>query len=133
MIYQDSSTPPAATHPWHGLGLALAVVALVALLWLSLAGSLAASRTHAYPQPAVAFGISIPGGRAHLNDSLIFTATPRAERDLSYTWDFGDGQRATGVPNVTHSYDATGTFIATLTATDPIGQRAIVTHSVTVY
>jgi PKD repeat protein len=136
MTHSVDDLPPASpptAHPWRARWLALAVVALVALLWLSLAGSLAASRARAYPQPAVAFGISIPGGRAHMGDSLVFTATPRAGRDLTYTWDFGDGQRTTGAPNMTHDYDITGTFIATLIATDPIGQRATTTRSVTVY
>jgi PKD repeat protein len=131
MIHSDSATP-AATHPRRAIWLALAAVALVALLWLSLAGALVTTRAQVYPRPAVTLGVSIPSGRAHVNDPLTFTATPTAGRALTFTWDFGDGLKATG-RGVTHPYAAINTFSVTLTATDPIGQQATATQMVTIY
>ena len=44
--------------------------------------------------------------------------------DLSYTWDFGDGTKATGIA-VTHTYTATGNYTLTLTVSAPAGKRTI--------
>jgi PKD repeat protein len=41
----------------------------------------------------------------------------------SWNWTFGDGASASGV-NVTHAYTAAGTYTATLTVTDTLGQTA---------
>jgi hypothetical protein len=50
---------------------------------------------------------------------------------VSYSWDFGDGQSATG-QNPTHAYAAAGTYTVNLTATDSLGFTAHASHQVTV-
>jgi hypothetical protein len=50
---------------------------------------------------------------------------------LTYAWSFDDGGTATGAA-VTHAFSTPGTHVATLTVTDPTGQQATDTVSVTV-
>jgi PKD repeat protein len=50
---------------------------------------------------------------------------------VSYSWDFGDGNIATGV-TVSHSYPAIGTYTVTLTVTDDDGATDSVTATKTV-
>ncbi len=40
----------------------------------------------------------------------------RAGTSFSYYWDFGDGSTASGGEAISHVYDGTGTFVATVTA-----------------
>ncbi len=49
----------------------------------------------------------------------------------SYTWDFGDGNTATG-PQATHTYNQDGTFTVSLTVTDNQGQQASTTQTIKV-
>ena len=56
---------------------------------------------------------SVPNG-----STFNFTATPLSL--MSYSWDFGDGNSATG-PSVTHTYGANGSYTVTLTAEDSCG------------
>ena len=49
----------------------------------------------------------------------------------SYSWDFGDGNTATGV-TANHTYAADGTYTVTLTVTDSVGQAHTASQSVTV-
>ncbi|MGY1664221.1 PKD domain-containing protein, partial [Geodermatophilus sp. SYSU D00705] len=52
-------------------------------------------------------------------------------RIASHAWDFGDGQRGTGV-TASHTYAAAGTYTVRLTVTDERGGTATTTRSVTV-
>jgi len=51
---------------------------------------------------------------------------------LTYAWNFGDGNTATGTLNPTHTYQTTGTYSAQLTITDALGIPASSTLTVTV-
>lgn len=61
---------------------------------------------------------------AEVGQSISFTAQATdPDRDtVTYTWDFGDGENATGA-STTHTYDLSGRFIALLTVTDGKGGR----------
>ncbi|MFO8077015.1 MAG: DUF4382 domain-containing protein [Thermoplasmatota archaeon] len=66
-----------------------------------------------------------------VNTTYIFNATGTIDLDedsLTYTWDFGDGENATG-PVVTHSYAENDTYQLWLTVTDGTAES---THHVTV-
>ncbi|MCC6156389.1 MAG: PKD domain-containing protein, partial [Candidatus Hydrogenedentes bacterium] len=57
-----------------------------------------------------------------LGDSTQMTVSVSAGSRVSYTWDFGDG--ATGAGDaLTHTYAAIGTYTATVTATNSVGQQ----------
>ena len=49
-----------------------------------------------------------------LGQATAFSATAQGS-NVSYTWDFGDGQNASGA-NVSHTYTASGTYTAKVTA-----------------
>ncbi|MCB0094766.1 MAG: PKD domain-containing protein, partial [Caldilineaceae bacterium] len=51
---------------------------------------------------------------------------------LSYSWDFGDGIQAGSVPTITHLYEQTGVFTATVTVSDGRGGTAAAWHTVVV-
>ncbi|RFS24698.1 PKD domain-containing protein [Chitinophaga silvatica] len=58
------------------------------------------------------------------NDEFQFTNTSTsANGGLTYHWDFGDGATST-LPNPTHQYTDSGTFVVTLTVTDSKGCTA---------
>ncbi len=67
-----------------------------------------------------------------IGQSLAFSAIASSDPGgsiLSYVWNFGDGQIASGV-NVSHSYSAAGSYTVVLTVTDNC--NASTTHSVAV-
>ncbi len=53
-----------------------------------------------------------------LDDATLFTATITAGTNASYVWDFGDGSPAGNGANVSHSYASTGSYTATVTASN---------------
>jgi len=60
-----------------------------------------------------------------VGDEITFDASASSDTDgeiVSYQWDFGDGNTASG-KKVTHSYDAPYTYIITLTVTDDGGDK----------
>ena len=73
------------------------------------------------------------------NETVLFTACSDPNRDCSpsnnpiasYSWDFGDGSRASG-QTVTHSFREPGTYAVQLTVTDFIDRSATTTQIVTV-
>lgn len=58
-------------------------------------------------------------GKSRPGQPLLFTARATdADGDpLTYTWDFGDGETATGA-TVEHTYAAAGTYVAVVTVSD---------------
>jgi PKD repeat protein len=100
--------------------------------------SAVSARRRAYPTPLVTITTN-PGGTGQsgspavvtvpLSTSVSFTASPAEGRDLTYSWDFGDGHTASGA-NVTHQYTTdsytttqqNNAFAVTLMASDPLQQ-----------
>lgn len=75
-----------------------------------------------------------PDQTANEGDTVNFDASASYDPNqdsLSYLWDFGDGNTATGL-NPTHTYADNGTYTVTLTVTDPHGATATDTLTVTV-
>ena len=65
---------------------------------------------------------------------MFFDASTTTDPDgvvVSYSWDFGDGQRATG-KTASHTFNQTGTFSVTLTVADGAGRGSSTTKAVTV-
>jgi plastocyanin len=65
-------------------------------------------------EPIEGLDITAPGG-ALAGSVVTFTASITAGTNVSFTWDFGDGQTGSGM-TVTHVYSNSGNFTATLTA-----------------
>lgn len=73
--------------------------------------------------PTVSF-VSSPSGTAGVNQDIFFNASASRAAPgrtiVSYNWDFGDGNRATGV-TTTHRYRSVGSYQVQLSATDDVG------------
>jgi len=68
------------------------------------------------------------------SENIHFDASESHDPDgtiVSYSWDFGDGNTATGV-TASHSYPASGTYTVTLTVTDNDGATDSITATKTV-
>ncbi len=64
-------------------------------------------------------GLSVQSSSpTRLDDATFFTATITAGTNASYVWDFGDGSPAANGANVSHSYASTGSYTATVTASN---------------
>jgi PKD repeat protein len=60
------------------------------------------------------------------------TSTPGSGRTiLRYDWDLGDGAVKSGI-TVEHDYSPSGVYLVTLTVTDDLGKKTIVSQPVTV-
>ncbi|GMV81715.1 MAG: hypothetical protein AMXMBFR7_28990 [Planctomycetota bacterium] len=70
---------------------------------------------------------------AHAGDEILFTATAGDPdgNDLTYSWDFGDGEIGSGA-QTTHAYAAPGTYEATLTVNDGNGGTDVATLEVVI-
>jgi hypothetical protein len=71
--------------------------------------------------PIGGLSINAPSG-AIRNQTVQFTAEITSGTNISYTWDFGDGETGEG-KTVTHTYPIPGLYVVTLTATNPLGQE----------
>jgi len=75
-----------------------------------------------------------PAHTVYSSENIHFDASESHDPDgtiVSYSWDFGDGNTATGV-SVSHSYAASGEYTVTLTVTDDDGATDIITATKTV-
>jgi PKD domain len=79
--------------------------------------------------PPVLGALSIPATVAPGTTVAMAAAASDSQSGVSVQWDFGDGSSASGA-TVSHAYGATGTYTATVTATDGVGNVA--TRSATV-
>ncbi|MEO1652891.1 MAG: PKD domain-containing protein, partial [Bacteroidota bacterium] len=82
--------------------------------------------------PVASFQATPTSGTTPLNVS--FNASASTDPDgtiVTYAWDFGDGNSATGV-NVNNTYSAPGSYTARLTVTDDQGASAESTQVITV-
>jgi PKD repeat protein/sugar lactone lactonase YvrE len=66
-----------------------------------------------------------------INVAVGFTGTASGSNPLSYAWDFGDGSAAGSGLSTTHTYVKAGTYTVTMTVTDPFGQHAQATATLT--
>ena len=57
-----------------------------------------------------------------LNSPTVFTATLQAGDDVTYSWDFGDGNSGNGA-STSHTYASAGSYIATVTATNSVSSE----------
>jgi cytochrome c len=81
--------------------------------------------------PVVSVSATPTTGTLPLAVEFTGTATDAEGDALTYAWDFGDGGTANTL-NATHTYNAPGTFTATLTVTDSKGAKGYATASVKV-
>jgi hypothetical protein len=65
--------------------------------------------------------IAINSSPTYLGDTTAFTATVSSGTDITYTWDFGDDMTGVGA-NITHAYSEIGMYIATVTASNNLGE-----------
>src|SRR5207249_3303041 len=96
---------------WIYLLLPALVVVLVggSMFWLQWASQ--RGITLGYPMPAVHI-ISTPSNPLLIDSSATFSANATG-RDITYTWDFGDGTTAIG-STVDHTYQSDGSFTVTV-------------------
>ena len=91
--------------------------------WLSLTGDPVEGEADFVvfdPQHGV-LTVEVKGGGVEFDPtSGDWTSTDRDGDTLSYSWNFGDGTSGTGA-TVTHTYNAVGTYTATLTTYDGRG------------
>ncbi len=77
--------------------------------------------------------VTIPS-TANEGEELTFSASASLQQtgqDLTYTWDFGDGETATG-ETVTHAFADDGSFTTTLTVSTPVGGEGTSSQAVTI-
>lgn len=123
----DVALPPRGPGRGSGPRLAMLIVGaliLMALLAASLSAFAGQARSIAYPRPRVNAHFTAQAGTPlRVGEAMTFTAVAAAGRHLTLTWDFGDNTTAVGT-TVRHAYRTFGNPTVTLTAQDPIGQRA---------
>jgi PKD repeat protein len=78
-------------------------------------------------QPAFTFTPTSPTD----NQTVLFDASTSKGTIADYQWNFGDGDRASGV-TASHQYDTPGTYVATLTIVDPFNRPASISKSIIV-
>src|SRR5262249_40267191 len=109
----------------EALVLALALPGMLTAWMLARPEILGAAPRDGKPLAAMGdIGQTVVGKGVALDASASFDPAGGA---LSYSWDFGDGLRGSGVA-VRHTYAAPGAYTLTLTATSPAGARRVSKH-----
>ena len=70
-------------------------------------------------------------GSPEVGQTVLFDATTSQGTIVEYRWNFGDGTVRTGRA-AQHAYSAAGTYVVTLTLTDPQGRTASTSQTLTV-
>ncbi len=69
--------------------------------------------------PIASASANVTSGTPPLTVQFSSAGSSDADGDsLTYSWSFGDGTATSSVPNPTHQYGASGTYVATLTVSD---------------
>ncbi len=112
----------------NALSLALALPGMLTTWMLNqpeILGDVPANASVAGSTPITAIsdiGQTIVGQNIALDAKASFD--PTGSNTLTYTWDFGDGTKASGI-TVTHSYTKAGTYTLKLTVSSPVAARNI--------
>ena len=103
------------------LTLCVLIIALIAAGILTMQWSAMHTVTLGFPKPSVQITTAY-SSPVRTTDSIQFSASGYG-RDLSYSWDFGDGSGAVG-ESVSHSFQSNGSYTVTVTVTDAINQSS---------
>jgi hypothetical protein len=110
------------------------VLILASMIVTTLIAAHLGAHTLIYPQPVIQVSLANPGAAIHPGDTLTFSVRASAGRQLTYTWEFGDGSSAKAVKGtrVAHAYETFGYYAVTCEAVDLTGQRGGAQLTVTV-
>lgn len=115
------------THQSYALTLALALPAMITSWMLNqpdILGQVPLAQLPAGPIAAISdIGYPQTGSMQQLDAAASFDPGS-GQNQLTYRWDFGDGQQATGRV-VTHTYTQTGQYTIKLTVSSPRGTRQV--------
>jgi CSLREA domain-containing protein len=114
----QSGSGAAASHTYAAPGSYVATVTATNSL-----GNATATTTVVVRDQAIAGLTAASDGPTILGQPTQLTAAITAGTNVTYAWDFGDGQTGTGA-TPSHTYAAAGAYLATVTASNSAGSRA---------
>jgi len=130
--FGDGSTSTQGPSVQHSYSLAATYTVVLTVTDDAGQHATATKSVTAGPGPTAAFTSSVAGRILTVNGSG--STAPAGRTIVSYAWDFGDGDHATGATpsNYTYPGSGPGTFNVTLTVTDSTGAIATLTVQVSV-
>jgi PKD repeat protein len=105
------------------------IVALIAVGLSTMQWAAQHTFTLGFPKPTVLITTTY-SNPVKITDTVQFSASGYG-RDLTYSWDFGDGSGAAG-QSVSHTFQNNGSYTVTVTVTDAIDQSSRASTSVQV-
>ena len=137
-MQHGTTTPHASTSLRSKLVFLLVFVLLIAIVagglaWLQWAAQRGVDLGYPVPQVHIA---PLSSNTALINDNVQFSANGIG-RDITYSWDFGDGSSASGAV-VSHAYQQLSgnqnnyTYTVTVSVTDPLGRSSSDTTTIRV-